>query len=388
MFLNWGVTDIIKKEESVVLSNRLTRNWIEISKSVYDYLLLNHHYPRESFCRKAHTDLGEKMINILEFVDKLFDYEILCDNMNVAKRIVSMYITNKCNLFCRYCYRSASASNNEFLDFNNIEKVFEKLANLLNCRTVVLTGGEPLLHHNIYEILSLANDYFPNVILQTNGTLIKEDNINRIAEFVKKVRIGLDGATSDTNDFFRGKGSFEKIMNGIHLISSYGIPLTISTTIYKQNMHEVEKLNKMAEQFKAEIVFTEFLPIGRGAGFENIGVKLNKENSHKSSDIRCGAFSKKISCDPVGNLYPCDELMNDDFLIGNISSVDASSIYENINIRELISRNIYTIQQCEACNNKFYCNALCPAKAYRTKGSIKFIDADCAENIESRETSS
>ena len=379
MIINWANTDVIVKESTVVLLNRTTRNWLEIDKKTYDFLLNNYHYTKQMLIKKICTKQNELPKDAIYFVDKMMEYGFMSNEDIIEKRIVSLYITNVCNLYCKYCYRSASSDNDGFLNVTKISEIFDKLALNFGCRTLVVTGGEPLLHPDIYCILKQARKYFSTVILQTNGTLINDQNVLLIKENVDRIRIGLDGSNSEVNDLIRGKGSFERILHGIKCVRDNDIPLTISTTLYDINVDDMANVESLVNSLGSDIVFTDFMPLGRGEGhFEQVMIN-KKTNANNSTDIRCGAFSKKFAIDHNGNVYPCDELIHPDFLIGNILELDENNIYDNNLIKVLVNRNIYTLGKCTSCQYRYNCNALCPAKVYRERGTISSTDIYCEQ---------
>lgn len=379
MIINWSVTDLITKENTVVFSNRITRQWIEIEDRVFQWLMENYHYTRDVLIEKICIEQNESAKTAIEFVEKMIDYGFFSNATREEKRIVSLYITDKCNLFCKYCYRSATADNNGFLDVTYIRDIFGKLSIKFDCKTLVISGGEPLLHPDLHYILRLAGEYFSTIILQTNGTLIDEENIRWIKEKVNKIRVGLDGSNAEINDKIRGKGSFYKIMRGIEIIRKNDVPLTISTTLYDSNIKDVDNIALLAESMGAELIFTDFMPLGRGVNHKEEIMHNQKKNANKSTDIKCSAFCKKFSVDHEGNVYPCDELMNRDFLIGSIFKLDENNIYENELIKKLVSRNIYTVEKCKRCQFRYNCNALCPAQTYREYGTISLTEANCEQ---------
>lgn len=379
MIINWANTDVIMKENTVVFLNRTTRKWLEIERKIFQFLLDNYHYTQQMIVKKIYMEQNELPKDAICFIDKMIEYGFMSNEKATEKRTVSLYITNKCNLFCKYCYRSASADNDGYLNVSKINEIFDKLALMFGCKTLVVTGGEPLLHPNIYYILEQARKYFSTVILQTNGTLINYENVLEIKENVDRIRIGLDGSNPEVNDLIRGKGSFERIMHGIKCVQKNEIPLTISSTLYDINVGDMDNIAMLATNVGADIVFTDFMPLGRGEGhFENV-MTNEKRNANKSTDIRCGAFNKKFAIDHDGNVYPCDELMRPDFLIGNIFELDENNIYDNDLIRSLINRNIYTLEKCTSCQYRYNCNALCPAKVYRERGMISLTDIYCEQ---------
>lgn len=92
-------------------------------------------------------------------------------------------ILDHCNLRCKGCDHFAAIAEKRFVDIKNIKEDLERMSQLLNQQVVRIgiMGGEPLLHPDLLEILSLARSYFPNTLLQlvTNGLLL----MNQSEEF-------------------------------------------------------------------------------------------------------------------------------------------------------------------------------------------------------------
>lgn len=137
---------------------------------------------------------------------------------------------------------------------------------------LILSGGEPLVREDIYEIASYANIKGLPVALATNGTLVTPDVASRLKEAgVRRISVSLDGASPQTHDDFRCvPGAFEGAMRGIDVIKSAGIGFQINTTITKLNLTEIPAILDMATEIGAEALHIFLLvPTGRGKELEN-----------------------------------------------------------------------------------------------------------------------
>ena len=108
-----------------------------------------------------------------------------------------------------------------------------------------ITGGEPLLHPDIEEILKYIYEAGMRTRIYTNGYLITD----RLIELFKKldvyrVRISVDGKDSVTHDKIRGVQSLDIILNNIEKLTEAGINVEITTTLMKDNINDVNDLLK------------------------------------------------------------------------------------------------------------------------------------------------
>lgn len=151
-------------------------------------------------------------------------------------------ITNKCNLKCKHCFVDRSKGPKD-IPLDIFEKVLGELKRY-GVNHVALTGGEPFLHEKFEDILTIiAGEGFTFQIV-SNGFLF-EDNLHLIKKFKKnliRMCFSVDGATSETHDFIRGKGSFERVVKAIDLCNQFGIQVTIQFTVNKKNFDEFEKI--------------------------------------------------------------------------------------------------------------------------------------------------
>jgi radical SAM protein with 4Fe4S-binding SPASM domain len=137
-------------------------------------------------------------------------------------------------------------------------------------RTIlVLSGGEPLLRPDIFQLMSYANGKGLVVALATNGTLIDQGLAKRIRESgVDRVSVSLDGADDATHDALRQlPGSFQSALAGIKALRAEGIPIQINVTVAKHNADQLDEMVSLAKGLGA-VALHLFLLVPVGCGME------------------------------------------------------------------------------------------------------------------------
>jgi MoaA/NifB/PqqE/SkfB family radical SAM enzyme len=177
--------------------------------------------------------------------------------------VVSIHVTNKCNLRCKYCYSNLEDRFSKNLpDFTTLDlKRYIREMRRLGTRWIVFLGGEPLLRKDIGELIHFVNQEGMLCELVTNGTLI-DRNIEQIKD-VDLLCISIDGNV-DTNDIARGNGSYERALNGLIIATKYGIKTRIHAVLSKTNANErtLIHLSKLSATFRTTFGFsTPIVPV-------------------------------------------------------------------------------------------------------------------------------
>ena len=187
--------------------------------------------------------------------------------------LVAWEIARGCNLYCAHC--RASASNKQYEDELSTEECFRLVDQIAEVGKpiLILTGGEPLIREDVYEIGSYAASKGIRVAMGTNGTMITSDVARRIKEIpIPRVAISLDFPTADLQDDFRGQnGAFDAAMKGIQNARNAGVGIQINTTVTKLNAGYLEDILQLAIKVGAT-AFHPFMlvPTGRGKGLEEV----------------------------------------------------------------------------------------------------------------------
>ena len=189
--------------------------------------------------------------------------------MDEALRLVFWELTARCNLTCKHCRAEAQ---DHFVEgeFTTAE-ILRVAADIRACADpiMILTGGEPLVRDDIYEIATACSGMFSRVALATNGTLVDDAVAAKIvASGIQRVSISIDGATAGTHDTFRGlPGSFDAALSGIDALRRVGMPVQVNVTIARHNVTEIEQILDLAVAHGAD-AFHVFVLVPVGCGVE------------------------------------------------------------------------------------------------------------------------
>lgn len=178
-------------------------------------------------------------------------------------------ITAACNLKCRHCHVSAGKRLGEELSTEEGKRLIRDIASVPEFRMLVLTGGEPLVRPDIFELVEYASALGLKVAIATNGTLIDTKMAKRLKQAgVCDLAIGLDAATPELHDYIRNvPGTFKRTMQGIKACKELGMCLQINVTVMKYNYNEIPKILDLADDLQAQIVLLyQVVPQGRGKG--------------------------------------------------------------------------------------------------------------------------
>nr|MBP3281467.1 radical SAM protein [Treponema sp.] len=313
-----------------------------------------------------------------------------------------LHLTNKCNLRCPHCYmESGSAEKNE-LTTKEIFKLIEDFKNVAGGTSVGITGGEPTVREDFFEIVEFINSIGMEVNVYTNGTNWTEKSVERFSKCkVKHVQVSIDGFDEESNAIIRGKGSFAKSLQAIDWFVKNGIYVKIATTApfeilkdHKQDYIDFAKTliakhgkdniqvnfshafmpgrnltNEQIESFKDEYFnLVEDVVAEIVDGFEKEGFVLNVKGDLVDS---CGYGSLNVRAN--GDFYFCDRIPDMKERHGNIRNMNFSEIFRLMKIAEGVG-NIKNFKPCGDCELRFICGGGCRIAEF--KGFSEVIDVE------------
>ncbi len=177
--------------------------------------------------------------------------------------VVIWNLIRRCNLTCKHCYTTSADIN--FPGELSTAEIYQTMDDLKDYKVpvLILSGGEPLLHPDIFEISSRAKDMGFYLALSSNGTLITKENISKIADIdYQYVGVSLDGI-GQTHDSFRQKqGSYLQSLNGIRLCIDHGIKVGIRYTLTKDNEHDFSSMLKLMDDENIDKFYLSHLNYG------------------------------------------------------------------------------------------------------------------------------
>jgi len=180
--------------------------------------------------------------------------------------VVIWNLIRRCNLACKHCY--SISADTDFPGELSTAEVFKVMDDLKGFKVpvLILSGGEPLLRPDIFEISRRAKDMGFYVGLSTNGTLIDENMIGKIAAIgYDYVGISLDGIGATHDRFRRLEGAFEASLKGMRLCKRHGIKVGMRFTMTQDNAAELPQLLKlMDDEGVDKFYFSHLNYAGRG----------------------------------------------------------------------------------------------------------------------------
>lgn len=233
---------------------------------------------------------------------------------------IYFYLTEGCNLKCRHCWIAPKYQSSEtsyaFLDPDLFRSIIEQ-AKPLGLSGVKLTGGEPLLHPKIGELLEAVRSQGLRLTVETNGTLCTHELVEAMKVSCENpfVSVSIDGSNAETHEWVRGvEGCFSAALSGVRKLVKAGFKPQIIMTLMRRNKNEMEPVVRLAETLGVgSVKFNLLQPMARGKKMHealetlDIGelVELGRwveTTLSKSTDIRL-IFSHPMAFRPLGRMF-------------------------------------------------------------------------------------
>ena len=317
------------------------------------------------------------------------------ENIETIQKNIHINLTNDCNMRCKHCFINAGRVEKAYADINKIIRKVDEITKINGYTSVVVSGGEPLLHKDIFALLEALKGH--QITLFTNGILINNKNIDKISTSVSEIQISMEGISQDEYEKNRGKNNYKKLLNTINLIKSKNIKLILAITILPQTLMDVRQnlLNflKTIDYKNLQIrLNNEIEMIGAAVNeldFKDYDIKYSNKIIYqlikKLSDIGISSKSTKqqnikfkncgigtsIVIDVNGRIYPCSKFASYSLSIDKNAS-EIFSEFDRIN-RET---SIDNIKKCKSCDLKFICSGGCRIDNFTVRQSMLNVTCD------------
>jgi len=317
--------------------------------------------------------------------------------------VLSWNLTRKCNLKCSHCYINAGTSElkNELTTIES-KQLIDQIAEVSR-PLLILSGGEPLLREDVYDLIRYGTQKGLRMGLGSNGGLLDFKAAKKLKEAgIKTVSISIDSNIPQQHDDFRGiEGSWDKSINAIKALRENNVLVQVNTTLTQQNYDQIDDIMSLVEKIGVENFHLFFLvPTGRGAKMADISPAMYekmitdtfaKTSKHKLN-VRpsCAPQFMRIAGDmgldmrqwirgciagmyycriyPNGDVTPCPYLP---VKLGNVRESSFTDIWLNSPVFKDLRDPNSLKGKCGACNYKSLCGG-CRARAYGL--SSEFID--------------
>ncbi len=182
--------------------------------------------------------------------------------------LISWNLTKKCNLRCPHCYMEGGRRAAHELTTGECLDLLDEMKSL-GTEMVILTGGEPLLRKDIYDIARRASDLGLWVVMGTNGVLVTDRVAEKIVECgVRGVAVSLDSIDPAKHDRFRGgPNAWKHTVRALEVCRAHGLEVLVQTTVMSMNYDEIPALMDFA-QAKGAWSFNVYFLVQTGRGRE------------------------------------------------------------------------------------------------------------------------
>lgn len=202
-------------------------------------------------------------------LDLLADYTVNTLYKKPVLKHLFLELTLRCNEHCFHCGSSCDYTGAEALSIEDYRRILTEVKEDFDISEMMLciTGGEPMLRSDFFEIMTMASEMGYAWGMTSNATLITKENAHRLKEAgMKTISVSIDGL-EETHDRLRGlKGGYRKAMEGIRNLIDEGSfqAIQVTTVINHQNIDELDELFSIMDQLDIDswrVVNLE--PIGR-----------------------------------------------------------------------------------------------------------------------------
>lgn len=309
-----------------------------------------------------------------------------------TKRIpifVSIALTNQCNLSCVHCYLDKNHTKlNHELSLEELKQLLLQLK-LVGTIKLCITGGEPLLYSDWWELLLWASrEHRFAIMLLTNGTIINQQTAYQLS-FVPniEVQVSLYGSTAPTHEHItQVPGSFQKTIEALLWLKDSKVSTSISWTLLNLNAADFYNGKKLARDLDVPFRYSYIIFPSltnqrnpeqyriRDSQFEylfknNYSMQMNEERQTElceSEEPICHAGLTNAHITATGSVTPCPVLP---IHCGNIRERSFIEIWRNSpRLKEI--RQLNHIQQCEICDYKINCRRCLALNYLENKGNL------------------
>jgi radical SAM protein with 4Fe4S-binding SPASM domain len=311
----------------------------------------------------------------------------------------ALELTKHCNNNCKYCYNIWKANKGypkEELSTNQWKIIIDKVVSETNPRLLAISGGEPLLRKDIFEIISYIKKHNIQANLITNGTLLTKEIIKQcLASGIRLFELPLLSSSPKIHDeLTRNPGAWKKVITSIAKIKKLNGLLSIVIIITKQNAADIKNITELAIALEADsILCNRFNVGGMGIQYKNeltptlsdlekayyeinnlakeyeISVSsgipippcildMAKYENIRISQCQIGGNNPYYAIDPAGNLRPCN---HSSLILGNLLDNSVSEILKTSGFLEYITS---CPKECHGCTELLNrCRGGCMASA-------------------------
>jgi AdoMet-dependent heme synthase len=315
---------------------------------------------------------------------------------------VHLDVTYRCNERCEHCYLEHDGHNE--MTTPEIRNLLDQLA-AAGVFFLTISGGEPLVRRDCFEIIEYARALRFNVKLKTNAVLIREKEARRLRELsVEQVQISVYSHRHEVHDgISKLPGSLKRTLAAIRLLRSHGLKVTMANVLMKANFQDSEGVRQIAAEVGAHYTLDPTITPMMSGDTSVLRLRLPSANLQSifrdpnlvgdvaefcappppvDDDARegypCSAGHTACYVSPQGELYPCVQFP---LSCGNVRKENFLDIWKNSpQLEEVRSIRGQDLPTCSSCNHLGTCTR-CPGLAFMEGNMRGPSSADCEKSF-------
>ena len=351
--------------------------WVVLSleeEQIFDFFAAN------GFPRDAISKFGAPKVSL--FLSKIEYAKFYKSDFSVERKLplfLTLDLTHKCNLRCKHCYADAGKPLEKELTTSDWIKIIDEFSEQSKNAEITLTGGEPTIHPDFWEIVKHIKNNHHRLVVFTNGTTIEStDYAKRLSSLADVIQLSLDGLLPKTNDSLRGNNVWNRVNKLFQSIYNEQVQIRLSICVTPLNKSEISEniinfMCKIDPMKKIGVIFSPTLSSGRNSDGEYtldypevqdmIGkqlLKLWKAGWRRPNTFqqnvrfqRCG-IGGTIVVGPNGDLHACTFAPP----TGNILESELFQWHNN-ELEELKRFSVDTHPICSSCDLRYICRGGC-----------------------------
>lgn len=328
------------------------------------------------FAKKRPYHIFKNVFFVKAYISHIFN-----NTLPMKPKRMTLMLISSCNLRCKFCDIPERDYSKKELSKEDAFKIIDSAARL-GVEQLDITGGEPLLHKDFFEIVTYACSLGLRIMLSTNGTLIKKHMAEIMDSAIFCVTVSVDGFVDTYNYLRNHSGDYSEIIDSVEYLKERNKRVSISFVVTNKNINELEKLYNF---FKERKIFFAFFPVInkpdlylRSHDDKKIFINfVNKLKNKKEISlvqykyymsmlkyynngigrVRCLGLYREFGVDINGDLFPCCVWKNESRpvnTLGNLLNDDIEELWFSDRIRKA-RQKIFT-EGCGGCYNPDICS--------------------------------
>ena len=315
---------------------------------------------------------------------------------------VHLDVTYRCNERCEHCYLEHDGDGE--MTTAEIREVLDQLADA-GVFFLTISGGEPLIRRDCFEIIEYARSLRFNVKLKTNAVLIREKEARRLRQLnVEQIQISVYSRRAEIHDgISKLPGSLKRTLAGIRLLRAHGLKVALASVLMKGNLQDSDGVRQLAEEVGAHYTLDPTITPMMSGDTSVLRLRLSPSclrsvfrDPNLVGDVDtfcalpppvdedvmecypCSAGHTACYVSPRGEVYPCVQFP---ISCGNVRQQRFLDIWKNSpqlqEVRSIRGKHLLT---CSSCRHLGTCTR-CPGLAYMEGNMRGPSSADCEKSF-------